>query len=262
MTDGCLAKNYLPDPPRLWERTQTNCNYFYENVDENGMIFFPYFNKNVPISKVGELKQMLYKGIVLQYPSLSTKVGLTKKMNYAKIAQKFGNQRKKTWATQSDSYTSPNTNLLRRRQYSITSNNLNGEIQIPECIKPKIEKAVFPLLSDPSYSNSIFPPSNDPVVKSSYDYPMTPNIPILNNSVVEGGKLHHRTQENICTGTNTECVKKMPCFPTSASDVPGPIIQLCYPSNFPVFYPRVRRTYAPTITKPINNSFIPAYNEN
>lgn len=279
MTDGCLAKNYLPDPPRLWERARSKCEFFFENIDENGMVFIPYFNKTIPFSKVGELKQMLYKGNVLQYISNATIN--TKKMNYSKISQNVGKHRKKSWATQTDSYTSPNINSLSRHQYSITSNNVNGEIQLPECIEPKIERSIFPSFSEPiAYTeNAFFPPLNRPIVKPPTDnsnvtpispsgnssvFPITPVNPGINNSVIEGGNLHYRTRGNICTGESITQCETNPCFPTSTSNVPGSIINLCYPTNIPTFYPRVQRTYAsPTTSWSINNKMIvPAFNQN
>ena len=278
MADGCLAKNYLPDPPRLWERARSKCEFFFENIDENGMVFIPYFNKTIPFSKVGELRQMLNKGNVLQY--LSNANINTKKMNYSNISQNVGKQRKKSWATQTDSYTSPNINSLSRHQYSITSNNVTGEIQLPECIEPKIERTVFPSFSEPNNpGNAFFPPLNRPIVKpptenssvipispngNSSGFPITPVNPIINNSVIEGGNLHHRTRGNICIGESTTQCEINPCFPSSASNIPGPIITLCYPSNIPTFYPRVQTTYAsPTTSWPINNKFIvPTFNKN
>ena len=141
---GCLKKNYLPIPPRLWERTNATCEILFEKL-ENGTVFYPYFNKKVTISQAAYLTKMLYKGNILQYPSPSTKVGgMTKKMNYARIVKGFGKYRKNGWASQTDSYTSPNSNMLHRNQYSITSNNLNGEIKLPGCDDdPFIENVVL-----------------------------------------------------------------------------------------------------------------------
>lgn len=265
MTDGCLGRKYLPQPPRLWERTNATCEILFQNIDENANVYFPYFDKNVPVSKLSYLKKMLYKGNILQYPSQCTSVGFTKRMNYARIAKGFGKYRKKGWATQTHSYTSPNPNLLHRKQFSITSNNLNGEIQILDCKLPFTEDVVFPDPSNPisDLENPIFPPINTPVDTDSYEYPITPIQPIINDSVIEGGNLQHCTRGNICSGEIREFAKKIPCFPTSASDVPGPIINLCYPSNFPAFNPRVRKTYTASSTKwPINaKGNIAAYNE-
>lgn len=262
---GCLERNYLPIPPRLWERTNATCEILFEKL-EDGTVFYPYFNRKVSNSEVAYLTKMLYKGNILQYPSPSTNVGgMTKKTNYSRIAKGFGKYKKKSWASQTDSYTSPNTNMFYRSRYSITSNNLNGEIKIPECDdEPYVEDNVLPIPSDPvqDLENPVFPPLDNPIDATAYDYPIVPIEPIINNSVIEGGRLSHCTQGNICTGIIKEIVREIPCFPTSASDVPGPIINLCYPSNFPAFYPRVRKTYTNTSTKwPINSKIsIPAYN--
>lgn len=266
MTDGCLARKYLPQPPRVWLRSTGICEIIYQN-DENGTVYLPYFNKNVSVNEAIYLKKMLYKGNILQYSSQATQLGgYTKKMNYARIAKGFGKFRKRGWASQTDSYTSPNVNSFHRENFTITSNNSNGEIRLPECRESFVENIVFPIPSDPipDLENPIFPPINDPADIISYDYPVTPIDPVINDSVVEGGNLRHCTRGGICTGEIKEFIRNTACFPTSASDVPGPIINLCYPNNAPAFYPRVRRKYTTASTKwHINAKIaIPAYNKN
>jgi len=265
LDNGCLAKNYLPNPPRLWERTHATCEIIYQNIDENGMVFMPFFNKMVPASKVGGLLRMLYKGNILQYPSPSTSTGFTKKMNYARICKGFGKHRKKSWATQTDTYTSPNTSYLQRTQSFIISNNVNGEISLPECIQPIIpddDDLPEPALPVIDINDPPFPVDNEPSDIDIVNFPIRPERPIINPSLIDGGKLVICSRENVCSGVVQNFAKKTECFPTSDSNVPGPIINLCYPSNFPTFYPRVRKTYTNTSTKwPINGiTSIAAFN--
>jgi hypothetical protein len=66
----------------------------------------------------------LNKGNVLQYKKNSS--NLTKKQQYAQVAKGMWTNRTKTWATQSDTYTNPNTTDLQRVNYVETANiNLN-----------------------------------------------------------------------------------------------------------------------------------------
>lgn len=262
LNNGCLAKNYIPIPPRLWERSHATCSLLYQK-DEYGMVYMPYFKQTVPSYKVGGLVRMLQKGNILQYPSSSA--GFTKKLNYARMVKGFGNYRKRSWGSQTDSHTSPNPNYLQRRQSSIISNNANGEIYLPECLDPIIpdddnmpDPAAPVIDVDPP-----FPIDDTPSDVTDYDYPITPVRPIINPSIIDGGNLVACSHENICSGTVQTLIKKIPCFPTSDSSVPGPIIKLCYPSNFPTFYPRQRKTYTNTSTKwPINGiTTIPAFNK-
>ena len=51
-------------------------------------------------------------------------------------------------------------------------------------------------------------------------------------------------QINICTGEiYSETISQF-CYPTTDSDVPGPVIFLCYNDGLPTYYPRTRRVYS------------------
>ena len=110
--------------------------------------------------------QMQRKAAILQYKQNSSK--LTKKQQYSQNIKGNGPLGKKTWATQSDTYTNPNTQ----------------------------------------------------------------NLTIAGNTLV------------VCSGSALICV------PTSSSDVPGPIIDLCYDSTRPPINNSVRRTYTPAVPPP------------
>jgi hypothetical protein len=106
---------YNPNPPRVWSRVQNQCSVIaYKNND-------PASNSN--FAKAEYEKQMLLKGNILQYKKNSS--NLTKKQRYTQIAKGMWTNRTKTWATQSDTYSNPNTTSLLRVNYTILdpSNN-------------------------------------------------------------------------------------------------------------------------------------------
>ena len=94
-----MSYNYNPQPPRAWNRVQSECS---TNNDSG--------NNNAIITELD--KQMLLKGNVLQYKKNSS--NLTKNQRYSKIAKGQWTNRTKTWATQSDVYTNPNMLSLKR----------------------------------------------------------------------------------------------------------------------------------------------------
>ena len=105
--------NYLPNPSRVWSRTQNQCTY-----------------TNVAVSLSS------YKENVLQHKGNSSR--LTKSQKYAQIAKGLGLSRTKTFATQSQTYTNPNTTGLQRINYSTIPfpntavgepNNISGPFQ-------------------------------------------------------------------------------------------------------------------------------------
>jgi hypothetical protein len=59
--------------------------------------------------------------------------------------------------------------------------------------------------------------------------------------IPDGGNLICNVAENICTGEILSITQAdNNCNPTTASDVPGPIIDLCYNDGLPTYYPRQR----------------------
>jgi hypothetical protein len=185
--------NYLPIPPRVWSRVQPYCIY----------------QKTEPTSQT-ILNENLYKGNILQYKNNSAQ--LTKKQKYAQIAKGCGPSRKKVYATQSQTYTNPNTNGLLRVNYAT----------IP-----------FP--------NEIVGEPNNISGPYQYDVPNPFGCPTT--SLQDGGNLVCGVYENPCTG---EIVKRtssddpFTCFPNTCSDVPGAPTLLCWSNNLPTFFPRQR----------------------
>jgi hypothetical protein len=248
---ACLTNNYNPNPTRLWNRTQ-NCTALISKLDD-GTLYIPYFKKNIPVEKVETALRMLYKGNILKNPPNIKNNGVTKKTNYSKTIQGFGQNRKRAWGSQTASVSIPNVNNLQRINYSIISNNPNGEIQFPECTQSTKKNAQFPFITPPTTSN--LPDISKPIGSTPYNFIITEIITNLNDSIIEGGILIPCSQENICNGNVTSIDKIISCFPTSASDVPGKVVNLCYPTNAPTYFPRVRRTYTDNSTKWPNSKF-------
>lgn len=136
---SCIAPNYNPVPTRMWSRVQSSCSLVIPTT--------PITSTEVITLQMGK------KANVLQYKANSS--NLTKQQQYSLIAQGKWTNRTKTWATQSVTYTHPNTNNL-----------------------PKVGDIL------------------------------------------------------ICSSPAVICV------PTSSSDVPGPIIDICYDDSVTTYYPR------------------------
>ena len=183
----------LPSPARTWNRVQGECSLFTDpnstfNQNPNQTVTIPLTGKVVPAGNLANEIAMLNKGNVLQYKKNSS--NLTKKQQYALIAQgKWVNR--KTWGTQSArGYTNPNTMHLQR----VNSVSLAIDVGAAE--------------------------------------------PII---IQDLGNLVCGTLENLKTGevifrqTNNDL-----CFPTSFSDVPGPLTDLCWNDGIVPWFPRTR----------------------
>ena len=110
---------YLPEPPRAWYRVVNVCTN--TNVN-NASSYYTLL----------EAAAQLNKGNVLQYKKNSS--NLTQKQQYAQIAKGMWTNRTKTWATQSETYSNPNTTGLQRVNYvetPIPNVNVNGSNLCP-----------------------------------------------------------------------------------------------------------------------------------
>ena len=86
------------------------------------------------------------------------------------------------------------------------------------------------------------PPPEDIIEDLPYikDEP-EPETPVV---IPDGGQLVCSITENICTGKIISTRENNYSNPTSASDVPGPIMELHYNNNkYPTYYPRQRYSY-------------------
>jgi hypothetical protein len=117
--------NYLPFPPRAWSRVQDNINCIDPLVPPLGKytVYVPLTKQTVSPGVADYQDKVLYKGNILQYRNNSS--NLSKNQKYAQIVKGMWTNRTKSYATQSDVYSNPNTNSLLRQNYTI-SQNTNG----------------------------------------------------------------------------------------------------------------------------------------
>jgi hypothetical protein len=292
---ACFAVNGLPpDPPRLWSRAQGICS-------------------TLPVDTItqedADIIAMLSKGNVLQYKKNSSNI--TKQQRYSQIAKGQWTNRNTTWATQSTTATMPNTLSLKRVNYrTIYLDNgapAVGPITCPTPTTPRIPNKlpinpntqnivprpgitttfvqICPVYVKPTGPPIYIIPGPSPELpKKPIDPEIVPVLPYINPPleptprviIPDGGQLICNISENICTG---EVYSITPandnCNPTSASDVPGPIMLLCYNNALPTYYPRQRRAYGssgntwPTQTEllsimntPVNDTTTKVYDDN
>jgi hypothetical protein len=200
--------SYLPVPPRAWSRVENQCTFINKDSSYNS-IYIPLINQNVTPTQAAYYDKQQYKGNILQYKGNA--LGLTKNQKYAQLAKGNGPNRTKVFATQSQTYTNPNTTgLLRVNTVSYPfPNNIVGE------------------------------PNN---VAGPFQYNVQSPFGCSSNTVKDGGNLVYGTYENQCTGEITKiCLtNENKCFPTYCSDVPGEIQDLCWNPKVQTWFPRQR----------------------
>jgi len=292
---ACFAFNGKPPmPPRLWSRAQGICS-------------------TLPVDTItpeeADIIAMSSKGNVLQYKKNSSNI--TKQQRYSQIAKGQWTNRNTTWASQSVTTTMPNTLSLKRVNYRTIYLDDGAPANLPITC-PNLTPATFPnkLPINPNTQNIIPQPGVtttfiqicpvyvkpagepiyiipdpspevpkkpiDPIIVPVLPYIKPPLEPTPRVVIPDGGSLICNISENICTG---EVYSVTPasdnCNPTSASDVPGPIMLLCYNDALPTYYPRQRRAYGssgnswPTQTElisiintPVNNTTTQSYDSN
>lgn len=222
---------YLPNPPRAWSRVQNSC----PDTDNNAFL--------------AEKTAMLNKGNVLQYKKNS--FDLTKSQKYSKIAKGQWVNRNTTWATQSTrGYTNPNTTGLKRsgNVINIAIDPITGAIIGPTespitCLKPTTTvNEVLP--SNGGGGSDISDPNIPPPIEpspSSETFPSIISDPVEEPIVIQdGGVLICSVQENVCTGETKNSISQQLCHPTTDSDVPGTIQDLCWNDGTQTWFPRQR----------------------
>lgn len=199
--------NYNPVPPRVWSRVQNKCTYIIPDSSYNSA-YIPLTNQTVSLAQANYEEKQFYKGNVLQYKGNSSR--LTKKQKYTQLAKGFGPNRTKVFATQTQTYTNPNTSGLLRVNYT-----------------------TYP------YPNQIVGAPNNPSGPFQYNVPNP--FDCSNNSIQDGGTLVCGTYANPCTGEiiQTGSVSATICNPASASNVPGPSV-LCWNNKIQTWFPRQR----------------------
>jgi hypothetical protein len=198
------SNGYLPIPPRAWSRVDNKCTYDNStsiNIDNSDSIYDP---------AIFYRAALINKGNVLQYKKNSTQ--LTKKQRYAQIAKGLWTNRTKTWATQSATYTNPNTTSLKRV----------GFVEYP---KDDITPGSPANIAGPYIPVSVL---KDPF-----------NCPDL--TFKDGGSLVCGVYQDPCTGEVVDKTYEPKYYPTSDSDVPGPIEPLYWDPKLQTWYPKVRR---------------------
>lgn len=265
---SCYNSNcYLPQPPRAWSRVQNSCSL---NTDDNntGIVTVPYTNQLVPASALVEQMAMLNKGNVLQYKANSS--NLTKIQRYSKIAKGQWVNRNTTWATQSTrGYTNPNTTSLKRsgNVVNIAIDPITGAIIGPTNTSPTCPQTNIQVNDGlpsnveggSSENDPNIPPPVEPTPGSDTFPPIIPDDPVEPIVIQDEGVLICSIQENICTGETKRSLSQQLCNPTSDSDVPGQIQQLCWNDGTPTWYPRQRYVMSNSTNKwPVNAKLVGA----
>ena len=215
--------NYNPKPPRVWSRVQNPCTF----VNPEGPYFSTYdplTEKTVSLAQADYDTKMINKGNVLQYKGNSAR--LTKSQKYSQLARLAGPNRTKVFATQSETYTNPNTTALLRQNYNTYS---------------------FP--------NEIVGAPNN--ISGPFAYGITNPDDCSGNTIQDGGTLVCGTYANPCSGEiiKTSSTSSTICSPSSASNVPGSSI-LCWNTKVQTWFPRQRYTMNNSTNKwPINYKF-------
>jgi hypothetical protein len=216
--------NYNPNPPRAWYRVENACPYGSIGLDNYYEI------------------EMSRKGNVLQYKKNSSDI--TQNQRYSQIAKGMWSSRKKAWASQTDTVSMPNVNSLKRVNYITVDSNGNpatGTITCPSAQVPPIPSALFPNPGPGQLPVQTIPPPPDDQ-SSNISIPYEAIFPQVPPTILpDGGNLLCTVVQNICTGEIIATTGTTFCNPTSDSDVPGPIIKLCYnPALHQTYYPRQR----------------------
>jgi len=201
-------QNYLPIPPRVWSRVQDPCTYLNPN-DDYTTAYIPLTKQTVLLAQANYEGKILYKGNILQYKKNSSQ--LTKSQKYTQLAKGLGPSRTKVFATQSETYTNPNTTGLLRVNYN--------ELPFPN-----------QLVGEPNNISGPFQYN----VPNPYD--------CSNNVLKVGGNLVCGTYANPCTNEIIKSGKVTAtiCNPSYYSDVPGSPIQLCWNNKLQTWYPKQR----------------------
>ena len=280
---SCFNNCYLPNPPRAWSRVQNSCSL---NTDTNTNT-----NTNTNINAnylLGEKTAMLNKGNVLQYKANSS--NLTKSQRSSKIAKGQWINRNTTWATQSTrGYTNPNSTSLKRggnveniaidpitgiiigpttapvtcpkliitENEGLPSNSGGGsdtkEPEIPPPVEPMPRSDTFPAIIPE------IPPPVEPTPGSDTFPAIIPETPVDPIVIQDGGNLICSIQENICTGETKRSLSQQLCNPTTDSNVPGTIQELCWNDGTPTWYPRQRYVMSNSSNKwPVNATLLSA----
>ena len=235
---------YNPNPPRVWSRVQNQCSLITDtNQNNNGEVVLPYAGIVVPVSEYYNKLAQINKGNILQYKANSAQ--LTKQQIYSQMAKGMWTNRNTTWATQSQSYTNPNTQSLKRSgAINITTEGVPTTLPVT-CPQPtNITNSSLPtIINQPGpIEPPLPPPPPTPSASSNASIPLRQVPPSEPTVIQDEGSLLCSIVENICTGETFTQPANNNCNLTTDSDVPGPIQELCWYNNIQTWYPRQRLT--------------------
>ena len=246
---SCLGPNYLIPTTRPWYRRQSICNditsYLNRNLNENDTIYIPILKKYVLITELDNEFKMLKKAIVLQYDYRRHTNKLTKNQIYALIAKGKWITRK-TYATQTETYSDPNNQHLKRVNYAVINANTGAQttepITCPAFTPQTPANTLPPNNNTPSVVPNILPPPPPTPSKNKFILPdIFPVVnDIINHNIPDGGNLIIGTISDICSDkTKIICdINPVVCFPSSYSNVPrenGEDKELCYIKGSPTW---------------------------
>jgi hypothetical protein len=184
------------------------------------VVFVPLTGKYMAPLEAQHDAQRLSKANVLQYKKNSS--NLSRSQKYSQISKGYWVNRRKCYATQSQIYTNPNTSSLKRVNY-----------------------VAFP------YPNDIVGQPNNPSGPYRANVPNPFGCP--SNTLIDGGNLLCNTIVNPCTDEVIEKTFTQNCYPTTDSDVPGPVTYLCWNDGIQTWYPKQRYIMTNSLDKwPVN----------
>lgn len=200
--------NYNPVPPRVWSRVQNPCTYANPDLPDQYTVYIPLTGQTVSQAQADYENKQIYKGNILQYKDNSARLSKTQK--YSQLARCAGPNRTKVFATQTETYTNPNTTGLLRTGFQS-----------------------YP------YPNQIVGAPNNISGPFQYNVPNPNNCPT--NTLQDGGTLVCGTYANPCSGViyNKSNANASICNQASASNVPGPGV-LCWNKKVQTWFPRPR----------------------
>ena len=198
---------YFPNPTRVWSRVQNPCTYTVPSLYLES--YSPITNQTTSQAQANYEDKLLYKGNILQYKNNSS--NLTKKQKYAQISKGLWCNRRKNFATQSQTYSNPNVSSLLRVNYN--------EIPFPNEI--------------------VGQPNN---ISGPYQYDVPNPFNCSSTSLHDNGNLICGSYVNPCSQVIIKEGKQnaTQCFLNSCSNVPGKPIALCWNSKISTFFPRQR----------------------
>jgi len=204
---------YNPIPPRVWSRVQSSCTD--PGVPNNNYLVYVSLTKQTVPQAIANLNtQILSKGNILQYKKNSAT--LTKQQKYAQLAKGGGPSRKKSYATQSQTYSNPNTSSLQRVN--------STEIPFPNFIIGSPNNILGP------YKYGLQNPNGCPAT-----------------TLEEGGTLNCNTIVKPCTKQIIQQTNTQKYFSITDSNVPGfsnpSVVKFLYwDPRLQTWYPRQRYT--------------------